>query len=1333
VRSFRDLAYWRIRDRSRSSGREIKSKISLLITLALISQICSITTSPISQAVVQTPYNSQTGNGDVACRTNNADTGFFRVSDFRVIGNKDCVGAVVIPESVTAIASSAFDAHPSDGSAGQQNYLGSTIPSNISSLTLPTTLASIGSFAFRNIQITTLTIPNNVTSLDIFAFVGASNLETLTISNGITTIPAYAFAGLINLKSLTLPNNLTTIGDRAFEGLNSLPTINIPNSVTSMGSYAFNGLYSITSLTIPNRLTSIPDYAFYDAHNLTSLVIPDSVTSVGSQAFYGMSNIRSLTLPNSITSIGSESFRGMSNITTLNLSNHLTTIGDWAFSGMSQITSLTIPSSVTTIGNQVFSGMTNIASLVIPNSVITIGGGAFFAMTNISSLTIGSNVTEIGNGAFQGMAYLTSLTIPDSVTVIGGSAFQDAYSLTSINIGTRVVNIGARAFLSAQSVREIVIPNSVTNIGDGAFQYMSALETLTIGSGVTTIGDEAFAANPALKEIVIPDSVISIGYWAFGYDSGVTSIKIGKGLSAIPGYTFWGAASLTSLTIPNSVTTIGERAFKAPSPGDNGYAKPSELTTLTIPSSVTSLGEQSFTGLTALSTLNYCGSLTSSDFTTAGLGSFYVGRSCSVTDPGAPTGVTATITGAGAARVAFIAPTDNGGASISAYTATASPGNIKRTVYQSGSGSISFSGLESSTAYSFTVTASNWGKTSSPSLTSNTVTTPGVPGAPTGVSASLSGTSAVITYSAPLNNGGVPITSYLASSIDGLHTASVTRSGGGTITVTGLSGGQTYQFTVIARNTVGDSVPSGSVSITVPATVPDPPTGVEVFVNAQGEASVSFPAPINDGGAEITSYTATSTPGGLTGTLAGSSGGTITLTGLSRGVFYQFTVVATNSVGNSMPSEPTTAVDVPLGPPGNPRAVNVSLSADSTTATITFTEPLSDGGSPITSYTAYASNDDAMSTIQEADCCTITVSGLTPGTINGFYLFASNTNGNSDGILTDFVGISFDGINGAKRCGTSGYIVINEKRVIDYVQCRGSVEIPTGVEVVTGEALCCTYRITSVTFPETLRSIEAYAFVEDTGINSLILPEGLTSIGVGAFQFLSNLTSLRIPSSVTSLGENAFANAESLTSFQYCGGSLVRADFDFAGLAGITMLPCSSEAPTAPTSRSESVTIPSPRQQSKISEISVESTKANTKTPVIITGNFFEEVLNISISDIFIPRSDWVQTSGKISVTLPALRSGKYVIQLYNGSAPVLKALNFTVEAAATPLPVQTKSPRPARTPRPLATPTPNPLPATPAKTPSKSKTTTIKCVKGKVVKTIKGTKPKCPTGFVKK
>jgi hypothetical protein len=73
-------------------------------------------------------------------------------------------------------------------------------------------------------------------------------------------------------------------------------------------------------------------------------------------------------------------------------------------------------------------------------------------------------------------------------------------------------------------------------------------------------------------------------------------------------------------------------------------------------------------------------------------------------------------------------------------------------------------------------------------------------------------------------------------------------------------------------------------------------------------ATVAFTAPASDGGAAITSYTATSSPAGGTGTLSQAGSGTISVTGLTAGVAYTFTVTATNSAGTSVASAASNSI-----------------------------------------------------------------------------------------------------------------------------------------------------------------------------------------------------------------------------------------------------------------------------------------------------------------------------------------------------------------------------------------------------------------------------------------
>jgi len=134
----------------------------------------------------------------------------------------------------------------------------------------------------------------------------------------------------------------------------------------------------------------------------------------------------------------------------------------------------------------------------------------------------------------------------------------------------------------------------------------------------------------------------------------------------------------------------------------------------------------------------------------------------------------------------------------------------------------------------------------------------------------------------------------------GGFTGSLATSGSGTINIAGLSPGTSYSFVVYATNGIGNSGYSGSSNtITTTAVVPNAPTIGTATATGTTTASVTYTASSYNGGSTITSYTAVSSPGGITGSIATSGSGTINISGLSVGTSYSFTVYATNGIGNS--------------------------------------------------------------------------------------------------------------------------------------------------------------------------------------------------------------------------------------------------------------------------------------------------------------------------------------------------------------------------------------------------------------------------------------------------
>jgi hypothetical protein len=287
------------------------------------------------------------------------------------------------------------------------------------------------------------------------------------------------------------------------------------------------------------------------------------------------------------------------------------------------------------------------------------------------------------------------------------------------------------------------------------------------------------------------------------------------------------------------------------------------------------------------------------------------------------------------------------------------------------------------------------------------------PSAPQNLNATISSPTTInLRWAAPSSSGGSAITSYniYRSTTPGDEGTTPITSVNGSILShndTGLTTEQTYYYTVTAVNSIGESIPSNEASATPTstATVPQPPTNLSVTATSPSQINLSWTAPTNNGGSEITGYQIErSTDSGSTwSTLVANTGSTSTKysdTGLHPSTAFTYRVSAINSAGTSSPSNTasaTTSSNTTI--PSSPTGLNATA-ISSSQINLSWTAPSNNGGSAITGYYIERSTDNGntwSSLIPDTSSTATTYNdtGLSPSTTYAYRVSAINSVGTS--------------------------------------------------------------------------------------------------------------------------------------------------------------------------------------------------------------------------------------------------------------------------------------------------------------------------------------------------
>ncbi len=389
-----------------------------------------------------------------------------------LIDASECTGNVSIPENVKTIGVGAFYFNENVTSVEMSDNVKKIEESAfyyctaLESINLSDSIESIERWAFRQCHKLVLDkIPNSVSSMSgNLIFENCYNITSMKLPVSLKSIGSFMFKDCNALKEVTISKNTTNIGQGAFGTCSNLTDVYyqgteeewqniyissanncLDNAVIHYnsdaydsdyynGKYGENCTYTFDSATGTLTISGSGNMMRYDGeaypwqsykNDIKKVIIENGVESISAYAFSQCRNLISIDISETVSSIDnnlSNWIENCPNLTEFNVSenNLYFSSSDGVLFDKSKSTLIKCPENYQK------------TEYIIPNEVKTINMGAFLDCNNLTSVILSNNITEIASLTFYNCAGLTSVTIPDSVTSIWYSAFNYCNKLTDV-------------------------------------------------------------------------------------------------------------------------------------------------------------------------------------------------------------------------------------------------------------------------------------------------------------------------------------------------------------------------------------------------------------------------------------------------------------------------------------------------------------------------------------------------------------------------------------------------------------------------------------------------------------------------------------------------------------------------------------------------------------------------------------------------------------------------------------------------------------------------------------------------------------------------------------
>lgn len=427
------------------------------------------------------------------------------------------------------------------------NFMANMFLSDMTSLDIPSTVKSIGNYAFYNLRSTadrdTKDVGFDVTLPESLEFVGE-----------------YAFCKVTTTKidtSKCVSDNIV-FSEGAFCAIKYLSEFTVPSGVSEIPAKLFYNDYKLATVTVGTAPCAVGDYAFYSTA-IKEITLPESVKSVGRAAFTGCKNLTSITVKSADTQFLFESIISSENSAGYDTNgaryNSLTIKCDpiskaheYAVKALVDFECIKLNYESTGYVTDIKYGSNTARWYYYPNENMllisgnSVVGGKFYdedynpiKFDNIDTIRFYDDVTSIGRGwdavnpkhvyfsdrlnsityaAFEGCKNLVALNIPDSVILLGEYAFEGCTGLKSVTVGKGVQNIPQFCFKNCIALQDLNLLGTVS-ISSAAFVNCSKLVTLNLPDTLKTINSNAFINCYSIVKITFGKNLRLIDEYAF--------------------------------------------------------------------------------------------------------------------------------------------------------------------------------------------------------------------------------------------------------------------------------------------------------------------------------------------------------------------------------------------------------------------------------------------------------------------------------------------------------------------------------------------------------------------------------------------------------------------------------------------------------------------------------------------------------------------------------------------------------------------------------------------------------------------------------------------------